>query len=100
MKKIKFILILIIGLLAVAVITNPSHEKHKEKIWEKYQKQNPVSATLLGITDLKKSVLSMVTYENNYVYSLTFVSVDKEKKISFGAFGVVVVINLDLDQVM
>ncbi len=98
MNKAKFTIIILVILLLAALLGNPSHAKHKEKIWQKYRQQNPITGTLLGFADVKDEILAVVAYEDYYLFSITYVSLNSDYKISFGAMGVVVVGNLDLKQ--
>ena len=86
MKKIKrlFIFLLVIGVLLL--LTNPSLEKHKKKIVEKFNQENPITGQFVAGDILTKAI----AYDDYYLFSLSKISLNN-KTISFGIAGFVVV---------
>ena len=95
MKKVRNILIVLGVLIVIALITNPSFDKHKERIQQKFEEQNPVT----GMLGMGKVMINLLQYKNYYVYSYTYEPY-KNNKVSFGILGGVFVINLDINQVL
>ena len=93
MKKIKRWGIFILIILGLAFITNPSFDSHKEKLEKEYIEKNP----LTGYFGASKLLVNLVEYHDKTFYSYTTEKI-KNNKVSFGVFGSVWVVNLDIDQ--
>ena len=82
------IALFIIGSLILFFITNPSHQKHKEKLSQKYSELNPLTG-MLGAGDFAGELTS---YKDCYIYSYTnfITDIDNNKTmVSFGVLGMV-----------
>lgn len=86
MRKIKRLFIFIIVLGILLLISNPSSEKHKKKIVEKFKKENPLTGQL-GAGDLLTKAIS---YDDYYLFSISRISINNEA-ISFGVGSYVLV---------
>jgi hypothetical protein len=77
----------LVGLVAVAALSNPSPERHRERIKAAVAERSPL-AGLLRLGDLAAFVSS---YRSLGVASYTVID---ERVVSMGAFGVVVVLDV------
>jgi hypothetical protein len=93
MKRFIIVLILVLGL---AMLLNPSYEKHQKKLVESYKEKNPVTG-MIGAGEL---LAKATEYENYYVFSATKVT-GREERLSFGAYGFVfILVDLDLGNII
>lgn len=88
MKKI---LILVIVLMAVAALTNPSHSSHREKIKETFKADNPLISAVGG----GEVYTRLVDYHSYIFYSKTTLD---DETVSTGIFGVVWVNRLNIEE--
>ena len=95
MKKIKRWGVFILILLGLAFFTNPSFDSHKTKLEKKYIEQNPLTGYFGG----GKLLTNVIEYHNETFYSFTTEKF-QNNKVSFGIFGTVWIIDLDIDQLM
>jgi len=92
MKSLRGKLILVIVIVIALFVSNPDINKHREKIVEKFNQENPISG-FLGAGELVKQI---VAYDNYYLFSKGKISATNES-VSFGIAGFVVVFaSLDL----
>ncbi len=88
MKKF---LILIIVLMAVAALTNPSHSSHREKIKDTFKAENPLISAVGG----GEVFTRLVDYHSYIIYSKTTLD---DETVSTGLFGVVWVNNVNIEE--
>ncbi len=94
MKTIRNLVIFLILTLSIAYFTNPSFEEHKTKIETKFVEQNPIS----GFFGVGKIISNLVEYHDSIFFSYTTEKI-KKNKLSFGFFGMVWVVDLDLNKI-
>ena len=106
MKTNQTTLFVIVTILLIAILTNPSQEEHKEKVIETYNTyyQNSLEeshvnsenvfaslGSLLSKTLISTMIENAITRENYVVFSLTKITYEgKEKSIGYGVFGTVI----------
>ena len=91
MKKLKRWGIFILIILGTAFITNPSFDSHKAKLEKRYLEQNPIT----GAMGAGKLFANVVQYQDKVFFSYTSESF-KNNKVSFGFFGMVWIVDLDI----
>ncbi len=94
MKTIRRIVFFLILILTIAYFTNPSFDDHKSKIENKFVEQNPIS----GFFGVGKIISNLVEYHDNIFFSYTTEKI-KKNKLSVGFFGMVWVVDLDLNKI-
>jgi hypothetical protein len=92
MKALFKFSIFVIFILIIAYFTNPELEAHTTKLETKFVEQNPITGFLGG----GKILSGLVEYHDMTFYSYTTERI-KNNKLSFGAFGMVWVVDLDLN---
>jgi hypothetical protein len=84
-------LILIIVLMIVAALTNPSHSTHREKIKATFKQDNPLISAVGGGEVLTR----LVDYHSYIFFSTTTLD---DEKVSTGIFGIVWVTSMDIEE--
>lgn len=88
MKKF---LILVIVLIVVAALTNPSHSSHREKIKATFKEDNPLISAVGG----GEVYTRLVDYHSYVIYSKTTLD---DETVSTGIFGIVWVNNVRIEE--
>lgn len=71
-------------------VTNPSFDRHKEKITEKIREQEGLIAAAMGAF---RNELGFLRYKSYVICSVTTDKSSKHKVVSLGILGMVVVFN-------
>lgn len=88
MKKF---LILIIVLIVVAALSNPSHSSHREKIKATFKEDNPLISAVGGGEVLTR----LVDYHSYIIFSQTTLD---DETVSTGIFGMVWVNRMNIEE--
>ncbi|MBK7428048.1 MAG: hypothetical protein IPI60_14015 [Saprospiraceae bacterium] len=84
-------LILVIVLMVVAALSNPSHSTHREKIKATFKQDNPLISAVGG----GEVFTRLVDYHSYILFSTTTLD---DEKVSTGIFGMVWVNRVNIEE--
>ncbi|RII29045.1 MAG: hypothetical protein CXR31_04025 [Geobacter sp.] len=91
MKRYRTPLILLAA-LALLAVTNPSFDRHKEKIAKQAREESGIISAAVGAL---RNELGFLRYRNYLICSVTVAKVGQPHLVSIGALGMVMVVSAD-----